>query len=252
MTAKQLITIDASTMPNKAISVTYEVPNFGDLRKSRKLYPHPTREGESKPPYSVEELLFASLIKEIKVNGKVIKESPKDLPSKLEPLPIDDRQSAMIEFINTCFLDDDQAKTAKIFADEQRNLPPKPTVLVPGKITPTGRSFLLNRPSTGTQWEADRVYKSPQENGCNLDEMLLAMCVADINGKPIEESPKDLVAIFDQERIDEIQFLSTVFVNLFLLGDDEAKEARNRGKQKKAQLGLGKPSTVVKDTSTPV
>lgn len=249
-TDKQVLTISASDLPNRALDVSYTQPTYGDYRKAKRLYPYPTRDGEVRPSYSVEELLFASLLTKVENKGKELPIEPQDLPSRIEPFPIDDRQAMMLEFINYHFLDEDQSKVAKAFAMEYRAGEIKPSLFIPGNITPSGRSFLINRPNTGTQWKADNLFKGPQENGCTLDEMLVAMCLLEINGKPVASDLKDIVSIFDEERIDEVQFLATIFINAFVLDNDNADEAKARGKRKKAELGKKKPVSKKVDTAT--
>jgi hypothetical protein len=251
-TDRHIVTIPAADLPNRALDVSYTEPTYGDYRKAKRLYPYPTREGEVRPSYSVEELLFASMLTKVESKGKELPIEPQDLPSRIEPFPIDDRQAMMLEFIGYHFLDEDQSKAAKAFAMEQRAGAIKPSLLIPGSITPSGRSFLLNRPNTGTQWKADNVFKGPQENGCTLDEMLVAMCLAEINSKPVASDLKDIVSIFDAERIDEVQFLATIFINAFVLDSDSADEAKARGKRKKAELGKKKPVSKKADTVTQV
>jgi len=236
MSTRQQITIEAKDLPNKVLSITYEVPTYGDYRRIKRIYPYPTREDEVRPPYTVEELLFADSIVKIEAKGKPVAIPPQDLASRLESFPIDDRQAAMIEFIGTCFLDEDQAKVAKAFASDQRAII-QPSVFIPSTITPSGRTYSINRPNTGTQWKADNLFKGPQENGCTLDELLSAMCLIEINGQPIAEYPKDYISLLDSFRIDEAQFIGTIFVNCFLLDRDGSEEAKSRGKQKKALLG---------------
>lgn len=155
----------------------------------------------------------------------------------------------MIEFIGTCFIDDDQAKLARSYASEKRNSALEPTVLVPGSITPNGRSYTFQRPNTGVQWKADTNFKGNQENGCTLDEYMMAMCVTHVDNKVIEQ-PKDPVSLFDDEFIDTVQFLSTIFVNVFLLEEGESEEAKKRGKQKKALRGKVKSATSKKQDTT--
>ena len=78
------------------------------------------------------------------------------------------------------------------------------------------------------------------------------MCVTHVDNKVIEQ-PKDPVSLFDDEFIDTVQFLSTVFVNAFLLDDAESEAAKKRGKQKKALRGKVKYvlSKKTDTTSTP-
>lgn len=233
MDDKPILTIDST--PNKVITVSYYVPDYGDYIKVKRLYPYPTREGEQRPPYSVEELLFAYLIVELKAKGKPVALDPQDLPSRLEPFAIDDRQYAMLEFISTCFPDDDQQKAAKNFAMEQRRGEAKPTLHIPGVVTPNGRSYTFERPNTGVQWKADNNYKGASENGCTLDEYMLAMCLTHVDNKKIEPT-KDPIDVFASESIELVQFLAIVFVNAFLLDDDAAKDAKNKGKLNKQKL----------------
>lgn len=235
MTSKQVLTIDSSSTPNQILSVSFNIPNYGDYIKVKRLYPYPTREGEQRPPYSVEELLFAYLIADIKKKGKPLPIDPQDLPSRLEPFPIDDRQAIMQEFIATCFPDEEQQKAARNFAMEQRKGEPKPSIVVPGLITPNGNSYTFVRPNTGAQWKADNSWKSASENGCTLDEYLLSMCLTHINGKEIEPT-KDPIEVFSNESIELVQFLAMIFVNAFLLDDKEAEEAKKRGKLNKQKL----------------
>lgn len=235
MTGKQVLTIDASSTPNQVLTVSFYVPDYGDYVKIKRLYPYPTRDGEQRPPYSVEELLFAYLIAEIKKKGKALPIDPQDLPSRLEPFPIDDRQAIMQEFIATCFPDDEQQKTARNFALEQRKGEPKPSIVVPALITPSGRSYTFVRPNTGAQWKADNSWKSASENGCTLDEYLLAMCLTHVDGKEIEPQ-KDPIEVFTGESIELVQFLAMIFVNAFLLDDKAAEEAKKRGKLNKQKL----------------
>ena len=252
MSNKPVITIEAADLPNKLLQVSYEVPNYGDYRKAKKLYPYPTREDQQRPPYSVEELLFCLVLSDISREGKSLELNSQDIPSRIEPFPIDDRQACMTEFIGTCFIDEEQAKVARNFASEQRNSSLKPSLIVPASITPNNRSYTFQRPNTGVQWKADTSFKGNQENGCTLDEYMMAMCVSHVDGKLIEQ-PKDPVSLFDEEFIDTVQFLSTVFVNAFLLDDAESEAAKKRGKQKKALRGKVKyvPSKKADTTSTP-
>jgi len=251
MSNKPVITIDAADLPNKLLQVSYEVPNYGDYRKAKKLYPYPTKEDQQRPPYSVEELLFSLMLSDISREGKSLELNSQDIPSRIEPFPIDDRQACMTEFIGTCFIDEEQAKVARSFASEQRNSTLKPCIVVPASITPNNRSYTFQRPNTGMQWKADNSFKGPQENGCTLDEYMMSMCITHVDGKLIEQ-PKDPVSLLDDEYIDTIQFLSTVFVNTFLLDDAEAEAAKKRGKQKKALRGKVKyvPSKRVDITPT--
>lgn len=249
MSNRPIVVINAADLPNKVLEVSYEVPTYGDYRKAKKLYPYPTREGEQRPPYSVEELLFSLMLVKISKEGKSIELNSQDIPSRIEPFPIDDRQASMIEFIGTCFIDDDQAKLARSYASQKRNSALEPSVLVPSSITPNGRSYTFQRPNTGVQWRADTNFKGNQENGCTLDEYMMAMCVTHIDNKVIEQ-PKDPVSLFDDEFIDTVQFLSTIFVNVFLLEEGESEEAKKRGKQKKALRGKLKSVTSKKQDIT--
>jgi hypothetical protein len=253
MPDKELLVIDAADLPNRKLTITYQAPSYGDYRKAKRIYPYPTRESEVGPNYSVEELLFASMLTKIEVkteaSNKEIPMEAQDLPSRLASFPIDDRQAMMIEFIETNFLDKDYSRSAKAFAVEERVKPLTQTTVIPGSITPSGKSYVLNRPNTSTQWKADNSYKSAQENGCTLDEMLVAMCLQSIDQTAITELPKDIMCLLDEERIDDVQFICTIFVNLFLLDNDGAEAAKARGKLKKA--ALGKKKSPSKRVSTP-
>ena len=79
--------------------------------------------------------------------------------------------------------------------------------------------------------------------------MLVAMCLQSIDQTAITELPKDIMCLLDEERIDDVQFICTIFVNLFLLDNDGAEAAKARGKLKKA--ALGKKKSPSKRVSTP-
>lgn len=85
MSNRPVIVIDAADLPNKVLEISYEVPTYGDYRKAKKLYPYPTREGEQRPPYSVEELLFSLMLVKISKDGKSIELNSQDIPSRIEP-----------------------------------------------------------------------------------------------------------------------------------------------------------------------
>jgi hypothetical protein len=61
------------------------------------------------------------------------------------------------------------------------------------------------------------------------------MCLTHVDNKKIEPT-KDPIDVFASESIELVQFLAIVFVNAFLLDDDAAKDAKNKGKLNKQKL----------------
>lgn len=240
------ITIEAESIPSKAYSLTITKPLFKDYRKARMTMPSGSNQ-QGGPGYTTEELLFALSMHS--VNGQPF-ETPRDIIQRIEPLSIKDRQFLVLAFFEAFFLDPADAKSARSEASMAANRPPESVYSVDKSLFPSGsKTITLNRPNTGVQYAADRKFQSVEANGCTLEEMLLAMCLASVNGQSVTPVA-DVISILDEWEIADVEFAKIYFINLFTLDDSGSENAKAVGKLMKS--GNMKPKDTPKSKSTPV
>jgi hypothetical protein len=67
---------------------------------------------------------------------------------------------------------------------------------------------------------------SGQKVGYTTTQLMLAMCIKEVNGTPIKLDPRDPVAILRELPTDDTQFLLATFVSAFTLNDNLAEEVK--------------------------
>lgn len=235
------IRIDANQLPSQSYSLTIAIPTYGDYRSARRRYPQRERN-----PYSVEELMLAMCMKE--VNDQPLDNQPRDMVDRLEPFPIKDRQFLTIAMTELFFMSRDQAKAAQELA-EHLSTQYQPTYVIPkGKFPSPGLSVEFKSPSTGVQFQADNKYSGMKEQGCSLEEFLLAYCLSTVNGEPVEPT-KDIISILDDWSIADVQFAATVFINMFTIDDSGMDDAKKLAGDLRAQLSSGASGSTGRTTS---
>ncbi len=240
-------TIEKEQLPSKLYSITFREPTYGDYRQARKRYPVERYAGDpnGKVPYSMEELLFALSIEAI--DGDKLIANPRDIVERLNPFPIPDRQFLLALYIEMFFISRDQAQGARDLAEKLAIEPLSSYTVSPNQL-PSGKYGIKFRaPNTGTQMEVDRRYQGPSQNGCSLEEMLFAYCLTNINGQEVVPA-KDIVSILDDWEIADVQWASTLFINMFTIGEEQSQEAKKLAKSLKESLLA--PSGDVKSTTT--
>lgn len=228
-------TLEKEQLPSKLYSITFREPNYGDYRQARKRYPVERYAGDpsAKVSYSLEELLFAMCME--KIDGQDLLANPRDISERLAPFPIPDRQFLLTLFLELFFISRDHAQSARDLA-EKLSTQPVFTFDIGKHELPTGKvGFGFRAPNTGTQMEVDRRYQGPSQNGCSLEEMLFAYCLQSINGDKIE-LPKDTISILDDWDIVDVQWASTLFINMFTIDDEQSQEAKKLAKSLKENL----------------
>lgn len=241
-------------LPSGQFDVIIKCPYYGDYRKAKKLYPNQTdAQGRFKSPgYSVEELLFCQQIVDVQdANGNsVLNREPKDVIDKLAMFTIPDRQTLLSIFLEVFWLGVEKARSGRALANEYL-LAPGLTYSIKREDFPS-RSFGItyNAPNAGVQMAADRRYQGAQEQGCSLEEFLFAMCVTEIEGKPIE-APKDTISLLDNWTIADVQFGNLVFINQFTLDDSGVEKAKDAGKRYLASFGTADSEPAVMKARMP-
>lgn len=233
-------TIDRSDFPSGKFNVTLRTPRFADWRKARKLYPVETdAQGNRKSPgYGVEELLICDLLVDItdKDGNSYLNKKPKDLIDHLMVLEIPDRQALTSIFLSIFWVSPQQAKAAKALANEYLVSAALTYCVNADQLPMSDEDVSYNMPNVGTQMAADRRYQGVQEQGCTLEEMLLAMCLHTIDGVPVEPA-KDIISVLDDWYIADVQFVNLVFINQFTLDDTKEEEAKAAGKRYLEKFG---------------
>ena len=241
-----IIVIEQDYLPSKQFEVGLHRPKFEDYRSARKRYPSP--QANVKTPYSVEELLFSMMLHHI---GPMMANQmpPKDVAGRLKPFSIPDRQFLLITFLEVFFVSNDEAQAARDYADRMM-LKPSPSYTIPKEIMPSGElSITFVEPNTGKQMETDRLWTSPNVNGCSMEEMLLANSISTINGKTVE-TPKDVISLLDSWSIADVQFCCLVFVNMFTIDDPSSEAAKNLGKELRSKFSTRKGASSTKKATT--
>ena len=155
--------------------------------------------------------------------------NPKDIADHLRPFPIPDRQFLLVTFLEMYFISTDEANSARELADTLLKNPKLSYTIDKDYLPSKSLSLTFSSPNTGTQMEVDRRHQGAHISGCSMEEMLFAYCVSAINGKTIEQ-PKDIVSIFDEFSIADVQFGALVFVNMFTINDTSTEAAKDLGK----------------------
>lgn len=242
----ETLTISREDLPSGEYDVVLKCPYFGDWRRARKLYPNDTDSmGRRKSPgYAAEELLLCQQI--VDVVGKDGKSAmggrPKDVIDRLKLFTIPDRQALLTIFLELFWIGTDQAKQARDLANEYMVAASLTYTIEASKMPMAGVSITYNAVNTGTQMAADRRYIGVQEQGCTLEELLFASCLAAVDGASVE-IPKDTISALDEWTIADVQFAKLVFVNQFTLDEAGEERAKEAGKRYLEKLGLSKPAT---------
>lgn len=234
-------TIPADKLPSKGhvgpdiqiSSIGLAVPTYGNYRSARRRHPSSTG-ANAEVSYSVQELLFALCMES--VSGNKLESNPRDLIDRLEPFPIPDRQFLTIVFQELFFITADQAQSARDLAEQMKQSYKSMYVLPKGSF-PVDKelSVAFRHPNTGVQYEADAKYQGMAQQGCSLEEFMMAYCLMDMNGQVIDK-PKDVISVIDSLAIADAQYLNTVFINMFTMGDSEAAEAKKLAGDLRQQL----------------
>ena len=250
-TDDNLIVIEQQYLPSKTFEVGIKRCKFADYRSARKRYPSP--QANVKTPYSVEELLFSMQLEYMAAGQTRIDASsmpPQDVAGRLKPFSIPDRQFLLITFLEIFFISNDEAQAARDFADRQM-LKPQPSYTIAKDLMPSGElEICFTEPNTGKQMETDRLWTSPQVNGCSMEEMLLANSITSVNGKGVE-TPKDVISLLDEWDIADVQFAALVFVNMFTIDDPSSEAAKNLGKELRSKFSKRKGTASTKKRTTP-
>lgn len=107
-------------------------------------------------------------------------------------------------------------------------------------------SVSIEEPTFRTRREAaKRMPSNPDSNpGFTLEQVMLAMCIKEINGKPIPDNLRDPLDTIKTLMPKDVQFLLRLYVTAFTLTDELADEAKtmadNLMKQHKSVLVIPK------------
>jgi hypothetical protein len=236
-------------MPSGSFSVTLKRPKYGDWREAKKLYPVPNPQApqNERPPYSPEELLLYTCL--VGENDRPYDFEPKDITDRVANWDIEDKQFLTLAFINGIFMNDEEAKVAKLLGSSFRLKKLVNQYTITKDKLPSGLGDItFNKPNSNSQFAAERRFQGQHINGCTLEEMVFAASLESINGTSVER-PKDLIARLDDMEIADVQFCSVVLVNTVLLDDSGTESAKELGKQKFRSYGSPKPASKQKNTS---
>lgn len=247
----QLITFEADELPSKSIDVSLQLPLYRDWRRARQNYPLPDRDGNNRVGYVQEDLLLAMMIDSI--DGEKpweAEDASDDMITKLYPLPIEDKQFLFSSLLEMAFQTNQEAKRANNIAEEVRK-GYKQFYTISQDDFPSGSHYItFRRPNTGVMMAANKRWQHTSVNGCDLEEMILAHCLATVDGEEIQEKPRDVVQLFDDWSIKDVQFYKAIFVNAFTINDEtEGEEARSLAKKKLSQAKTEKKPAKPKASS---
>jgi hypothetical protein len=245
-----LIVIAKEEIPSGTFSPMIKPPVFGDLREARKRFPYPASNTAPNVGYTVEELLFA--LSFVGVNGQQFPVDGRDVIERIQHMTIEDKQYIMVAFIEAFYLGPTGAKKARTLAQNLSLGSGSRVSYVIGKEHfPSGKhTVTFARPNVALQMKADRAHQGPEVNGCSLEDMLMAMSITHVDGSEVLDN-KDAISMLDSWDIEDVQFASLLFVNMFTIDDTQNETAKDLGKQLRQRSGQPKPAPKEKATSTP-
>lgn len=228
---EKIMRVPAEDIPSGKFSVGFAVPSYEDYNRARRNYPYT---GQQNAPYSVEELLFAQQLRE--ANGQILPPAPHDLSERLKGFLIEDLQFLTLAFIEGFLIDNEAARLARTLAEQLKSSPALSKTINANQLPQKSHSITFHTPNKGTNMEVERRYQGASVNGCTLEEMMTAFCIATLDGEEIKPS-KDVISLFYDWPIVDVQFVVLVFVNLFTMDDTGANKARELGKRFRLQGG---------------
>jgi len=221
-------TLPADRLPSKAFSLSFKEPTFRDRREVSAAYP--TK--ETRPGYSLDELLFATSI--TAVNGiELTQSAPRDPIELLKEMPQADEQYALMVFLSMFTLDEELEKSSRQLGTAFKTLLDVQHTIKKDQMPRQKFSVTFRKLVSGQRMALERHYPGLDSNcGYSFDEMLLAASITHVDGHPVEpvSNARDIIGRLDGWSHLDAQFASNVFLNAVTIDKQEAQDAKDLGK----------------------
>lgn len=225
-TERATLFIEAQEMPTKSFSILLEEPTFDIRRDAAKRMPS---NPETRAPFSLEQAMLAMSI--LEYDGVKVPKDLKDPLDVIKNMAPKDLQFLLTIFVESFTLTDEVADEAKRLAEAM--MKENTTVYtIAQELMPTQKfSVTFRRPTANDEFEANRKFPgAAAQPGYTREEMILAGCITNINGKPVEEMKSPIDRLNDWDHIDA-QFLLGVFLSVSYLDQEDRSKAAELGKK---------------------